>query len=89
MTVSPVTWVAARFLSRLDYNRYVMTSATNSVEGRVERVLAEIVGDYCPGFGGGLLSTSAYDTGWLARVRASDDRERLAFPEGLGWLLQH
>ena len=84
-----MTWVAARFLSRLDYNRYVMTSATNSVEGRVERVLAEIVRDYRPGFGGGLLSTSAYDTGWLARVRAKDDRERLAFTEALEWLLRH
>ena len=53
------------------------------------RVLAEIARDYRPGFGGGLLTSSAYDTGWLLRVRASDSPGQLAFPEALDWLLLH
>ncbi len=89
MIDSRVIWVANRFLAPLDYNHYVMTAAGDSVAARVERLLNEIVRDYRLGFGGGLLSTSAYDTGWLARVRAKDDRQQLAFPDALEWLLRH
>lgn len=66
-----------------------MTAATALAAIQVERLLAEIGRDYRPGFGGGLLTTSAYDTGWLARVRAKDDPSQLAFPEALDWLLRH
>ncbi len=59
------------------------------VANQVEHLLADIGRDYRPGFGGGLLTTSAYDTGWLARVRAKEDPAQLAFPEALEWLLRH
>lgn len=66
-----------------------MGAKSDSTAYRIERTLAEIAQDYRPGFGGGLLTTSAYDTGWLARVRARGNPAKLAFPEALEWLLEH
>ncbi|MBK8833639.1 MAG: hypothetical protein IPO29_01860 [Anaerolineae bacterium] len=66
-----------------------MTATAAMVANQVEHLLAEIGRDYRPGFGGGLLTTSAYDTGWLARVRAKDNPAQLAFPDALDWLIRH
>jgi halimadienyl-diphosphate synthase len=66
-----------------------MNTAEVNVSNSIEHVLAEIVRDYRPGFGGGQLTTSAYDTAWLARVRSPVDSAQLAFPDALEWLLQN
>lgn len=66
-----------------------MADTAPLLKDRQQRLLADIAQDYRVGFGGGRLTTSAYDTGWLARVRAPWDSGQLAFPEALDWLLSH
>src|SRR5437016_540956 len=37
----------------------------------------------------GQMSATAYDTAWVARVRAADHPEQPAFPLAVRWLLRH
>ncbi|HEX2912990.1 MAG TPA: prenyltransferase/squalene oxidase repeat-containing protein [Chloroflexia bacterium] len=57
------------------------------LEGMLLDLLTEVISDLNPERGGGKISVSAYDTAWVARVRKSEDTDRLAYPLALEWLL--
>lgn len=65
------------------------TSAHAHVRALVRDLLDDIAADEDAHWGGGSISPSAYETAWVALLRAPDDNGRLAFPEALGWLLRH
>lgn len=50
-------------------------------------LLQATIEDMRPGFGGGLLSVSEYDTGWLARLRMTDNPDELRYICALEWLM--
>jgi halimadienyl-diphosphate synthase len=55
---------------------------------KLEQMASSIVNEIGIGHGG-LMSPTAYDTAWLARVPAEHDARVLAFPEALNWLRQN
>lgn len=53
----------------------------------VNALLMDIANDEDPERGGGEISSSAYETAWVAMVRNPDDHGKLAFPSALEWLV--
>jgi halimadienyl-diphosphate synthase len=49
---------------------------------------AAVAADLDPFWGGGAISTSAYETAWVALLRDPHHADRLAFPAALEWLLR-
>ncbi len=65
-----------------------MLQTTELIRTAQSLILA-VANDYQSDFGGGSISPSPYDTGWLARVRNQDRHLGLLFPESQLWLLDH
>ena len=55
----------------------------------IATLLGDLVADDHPVWGGGSVTSSAYDTAWIAMVHHPLYRKRLAFPSALRWLLTH
>lgn len=55
----------------------------------IATLLGDLVADDHPIWGGGSVTSSAYDTAWIAMVHHPLYRKRLAFPSALRWLLTH
>jgi halimadienyl-diphosphate synthase len=58
------------------------------VASLIRALLESVAADEDPIWGGGLLTASAYETAWVAQVRDPEQRDVLAFPEMLNWLLR-
>lgn len=53
----------------------------------LQDLIQATVEDMRPGYGGGLLSVSEYDTGWLVRLRMSENPNELRYPSAFEWLM--
>ncbi|HKD75853.1 MAG TPA: hypothetical protein VKB76_10170, partial [Ktedonobacterales bacterium] len=59
------------------------------IRQRVLHLLNRLAADATSSGNTRAMSSSAYDTAWVARVRDPADPDRLAFPSALAWLLHH
>jgi halimadienyl-diphosphate synthase len=59
------------------------------IREEVRHLLQRLETDGTSSWNSGAMSSSAYDTAWVARVRDPTHPERLAFPASLAWLLRH
>lgn len=69
--------------------RYTITSRRSShhLHQLARTLVNEVVDDLDPQWGGGQMSAAAYDTAWVAMVRAPQQPPTLAFPRSFEWLL--
>lgn len=60
-----------------------------SLQQAISLLLQQTADDLNQAWGGGAISSSAYETAWVAMVRSPHDASQLAFPQTLEWILDH
>ncbi len=69
--------------------KFAQSRHTRRLTSDARALVREVAGDEDALFGGGLTSASAYETAWVALLRAPGNPQKLAFPSSLAWLLRN